>query len=328
MKIYTRVVIDMVTLEEVKVECLDYHGPVAECKGGGGGGAGAGVIDYPDYMETMHTTWLDDVDGYMDDVIGSSPYTSATPYDPDDDLTEMDNAVAAFNNVIDAIIVTTDYATYSSAVRDQVDGEIITTTRVDGAIAAYADVLNDEYDSDVAKLKASMLDIGASMSSAILIAEADLHAKKERTLTDFGGKLYVETERQRNEMINTGVQLLLNTALQRVRFEGDVARLTADTKRIRIVAKGEETREGYEYDELDARWDLEMTKYGAAMMASIGGGVVGADSGKMSKTQSVLSGALSGAASGAMVGSMVPGIGTGVGLGVGAALGAFGGLLQ
>lgn len=325
MKVYTRVVIDMRTLEEVETEYYDYDGPVAECKGGGGGGAGAGVIDYPDYMETQHTTWLTDVDGYMDAAIGNSPYAAAVAYDPGTDLDAMDTAITAFNTIVDAIAVATDYATYSLAVKNQVDNVVISTSKVDAEIAAYADVLADVHDEDVVKLKSGMLDIGATMTSAFTLAEADLYAKKERAVTEFGTRLYVEMERQRNEMIASGTHLVFQAHLQRSQLEGDVARLTSDAKRIRIVARGEEARENYEYDEMDAKWDLEMTTFGANMMASIGGGVVSSDAGKMSKTQSVLSGALSGAAMGAMAGAQFgqPLLGAGVGAVLGAAGGWF-----
>jgi len=323
MKIYTKVVIDMATLEEVESESFEYSGPIVECKGGGsgGGGGGSGRVSYPTYMETIHSTWLTDVDGYMDSAIGNSPYTTAVAYDPDDDLDAMDAAITAFNTVVDAISVATDYASYSDAVVAQVDDNVITTTLIDTAIAAHADVIDADYDDMVTKFQSGMRDIGAAMTSSFVIGQADIYAKKERTLTEFSGKLYVEMERQRNEMVNHGVELVFKSHLQRVDFEKAVATLTADANRIRIVAKGEEARENYEYDEMDARWDLEMTTYGAAMLASIGGGTPARDTGKMSKTQSVLSGALSGASMGAMTGNPWA-------VGIGAAAGAIGGLLS
>jgi len=327
MRVYTEVVIDISTLEETSVEAFDYSGSVAECKGGGGGGGGTGKIDYPDYMETMHSTWLDDVDGYMDAAIGNSPFTTATAYDPDTDLDAMDTAICAFNTVVDAIDAATDYASYSNAVKNQVDNNVVSTTKIDADIAAYADVLDSDYDDAVTKLQSGMRDIGAAMTSSFVIAQADLYAKKERDLTEFGRRLYIEVERQRNEMITAGVDLVFKSHLRRVQFEDDVARLTADAKRIRIVAKSEETKENYDYDEVDARWDLDMTAYGVNVLAGIGGGVVQPQSGKgMSKAQSALSGALSGAAAGAMIGAETS-LGNPMGIGIGAALGLAGGLL-
>lgn len=313
MKVYKRVTLDMRTLEVIGEESFSYEGPIAECKGGGGGG-NSGKVDYPDYMEAMHTTWLDDVDGYMDAAIGNSPYTTAVAYDPDDDLDAMDAAIVAFNTVVDAISVATDYASYSTAVKNQIDNNIISTTHIDALIAAHADVIDSDYDDMVTKFTSGMRDIGAAMTSSFTYGQADIYAKKERDLTEFGKTLYVEAERQRNEMIREHVNLVFRAHLQRVQFEEDVAKLIADSCNIRIVAKGEEARENYEYDEMDAKWDLEVTHYGAAMMASIGGGVPVSDSGKMSKSQSKLSGALSGAAVGTAI---MPGWGTAIGAAAG-----------
>jgi len=222
--------------------------------------------------------------------------------------------------------VATDYASYSTAVKNQVDNNVISTTIIDADIAAHASVIDADYDDDVTKLQSGMRDIGAAMTSSFVIGQADLYAKKERALVEFGTRLYTETERQRNEMITAGVSLVFQAHLQRTGFEGDVARLTADAKRIKIVAKGEQAREDYEYDEMDAKWDLEMTNYGAAMLAGIGGGVVSRDSGKMSKTQSMLSGALSGGAMGTQAGLALgnPAIGAGIGVVLGIAGGLFG----
>jgi len=322
MKVYTKVVIDMRTLEVVDEESFDYGGSVAECKGGGGGG-GSGKVSYPAYMETQHGIWLTDVDDYIDTAMTASPYTSALAYAPDTDLAAMDNAISAFDTVIDALDAAADYATYSDAVVAQVDTNVVSTTHIDAQIAAYAAVLDSDYDDAVAKLQSGMRDIGAAMTSSFVIAQTDLYAKKERDLTEFGKRLYIEGERQRNEMVTVGVKDVFLAHSQRVQLESDVARLTADAKRIRIVAKGEETKENYEYDELDARWDLKMTNYAAQMMASIGGGVASSPRATMSKSQSVLSGALSGAAIGAnpAFAAATGGWSIAIGAGVGALVG-------
>ena len=303
MKVYTKVTINIRTLKEVELKCYEYDGPVAECKGGGGGG-GSGKVGYPAYMESMHSTWLDDVDGYMDAAIGNSPFTTATAYDPDTDLAAMDTAIVAFNTAVDAISVATDYASYSTAVKNQVDNNVISTTKIDADITAYAAVLDSDYDDLVTKLQSGMRDIGAAMTSSFVIGQSDLYAKKERDITEFGKRLYVEVERQRNEMITTGVTLVFQAHIQRVQLEADVARLVADAKRIRIVAKSEETKENYDYDEIDAKWDLSLVQYGANMLGSIGGGVMPVNEGKgMSKGQSALSGAMAGAGAMAATGN-------------------------
>jgi len=320
MKIYTKLTIDMRTLEVIDEESYDYNGQVAECKGGGGGG-GTGKVDYPDYMETMHSTWLTDVDGYMNSAIGNSPFTTATSYDPDTDLTAMDAAVTAFNTVVDAINATTYYVSASNAVYGQIDDNVISTTKVDALIAAHALVIDSDYDDMVTKLQSGMRDVGAAMTSSFVVGQADLYAKKERVLADFGKDLYVQLEKQRNQLVMTGTERVMQMYMDRANFESQVAQHTANAKRIRIIAKGEQTSKDYEYDMQDAYWDLSVTQYGANMMASIGGGVgVGPDMKKISKTESAMAGAMAGASIGAASG-------TGWGVAIGAVVGGIGGYL-
>lgn len=298
MKVYTKVVISVRTLEVVDEESFDYVGPVAECKKGGGssgGGGGSGKISFPSYMETWHSTWLDNVAGYMTTAItGNSPYVTALAYDPDTDLAAMDTAITAFNTVVDALDPTVDYVTISDVVKNQVDASMVDTTHIDNQIAAYASVLDAGYDNVVAELQSVSRDNGVVMTSSFAIAQGDLYARRERNLTEFGRKLYVEAERQRNVAIAQGIGSIFQATIQRAQFESDVARLVADTKRMRVIAKGEETRENYEYSELNAKWDLEMTTYGTGMLGAIGGANTSADSGKMSKSTSKLSGGYKG----------------------------------
>lgn len=327
MKVYTRVVINMRTLETIHEESFDYNGSITECKGGGGGGGGgSGKVSYPSYMETMHSTWLTDVDGYINTAVsGSSPYASATAFDPTTALSAADTAVAAFNTLVDAIDPTAEYATTATAVELAVDG-IISTSHIDSLVDAYAAKLNADYDELVAKLQSGSRDIGVAMTSAFVFAQGDLYAKKERDISEFSAKLYTELDRQRNELIVGGIERVMLYRVQRIDFERAVAAATIEANRIRIVAESEETRENYEYDDLDARWDLEMSQYGAQMMASIGGGTTGVSRPQMSKSQSALSGALSGAAMGAVIGAQTS-LGNPLGVGIGAALGFFGGVL-
>ena len=49
MKIYSRIVIDIETLETLEVECFEYDGPVAQCGSGGGGTTTSTTTNTPDY---------------------------------------------------------------------------------------------------------------------------------------------------------------------------------------------------------------------------------------------------------------------------------------
>jgi hypothetical protein len=46
------------------------------------------IIQYAAYVQSWHSTWLADVDSYIDSTIANNPYTSAAAYDPDTDIDE------------------------------------------------------------------------------------------------------------------------------------------------------------------------------------------------------------------------------------------------
>jgi len=116
MKIFTKCVIDMKTLQVVDGELYEYFGPVTECKGGGGGGSGR--VDYPDYMKTVHGNWLDNsgldilsvsVTGIMDAAIGGSPWTAQSAYDPSTDITDYESAIADLKTLLAGITDTSSW---------------------------------------------------------------------------------------------------------------------------------------------------------------------------------------------------------------------------
>ncbi|MHC4640114.1 MAG: hypothetical protein ACYS32_00615 [Planctomycetota bacterium] len=53
MKIYSKIVIDMETMEVVASECFDYHGPISHCGGGKGGGGAEPDYEYNKRMASI-----------------------------------------------------------------------------------------------------------------------------------------------------------------------------------------------------------------------------------------------------------------------------------
>lgn len=70
---------------------------------GNGGSQGSGAVSYPDYMETQHELWLDDVADLIDIYIDSSPYADEDAYSLDDDgyATDIENDLALLRSSVD-----------------------------------------------------------------------------------------------------------------------------------------------------------------------------------------------------------------------------------
>jgi hypothetical protein len=125
-----------------------------------------------------------------------------------------------------------------------------------------------------------------------------------------------------------GTGQILRLMLQRIAWEDDYARMFVEGKRIKIVAKKEQTDQNATIDEKDGLWDLEVFQFGANLMAGIAGGTSGNKLKTPSVAQSVIGGAMSGAATGAMIGGQAGNaVGPGYGALIGAVLGAAAGWL-
>lgn len=137
-------------------------------------------------------------------------------------------------------------------------------------------------------------------------------------------QLAIEQERMSNSLATQNAQGVTALWDSAVKNYGQLAALTIDANRIKIVAKQEEYDKNLQYDRKDAVWDLEMYQYGGNVLASIAGAAIKQNE-EVSTGSSVLGGALAGAAAGAVLGP-VGALSGGAVAGIGAALGGLGGL--
>ena len=114
------------------------------------------------------------------------------------------------------------------------------------------------------------------------------------------GDITVKTDAEYERMYLEGSSQMLRLMLQRIAWEEGYMRTVVEGKRIKIIAKKEETDMDAQIDARDAVWDLSTYQYGANLLAAPGGGTVLPESNKPSQAQSAIGGALSGAAAGAV----------------------------
>jgi hypothetical protein len=345
MKVITRCIISLKTLQVVSEESYKYEGEVALCKGGsgGGGGAGSGAIDYPDYMERIHEDWLDDtgtdtisdsVTSVMSSALGSSPWSGETAYDPDTDITAWETAISDFATILAGLSDTVDWAAlYTQAETSIPDADIagITETEITDDVDAFSDQIDDEITTKVLpRFQAGMRDINAVMSSAFVLGEAIIEGFRDRDVAKHNSALRLAAAEINSKIDSERVQVRLKASeimkemmTNRVSWEQAYAQMVAESRRIKIVAKKEETDMQLKIDEMDALWDLEVFQYGANLLAAIGGGTASTKADKPSMGASMIGGAMTGAAAGGMIAGASKGtIANPVGIIGGAILGA------
>lgn len=336
MRIHTRIILNMESLEVLHEEGYDYYGPVELCKGGGGS---SGQVGYPAYVESIHEDWLwagadtinASVTEVMNDALGASPYAAAVAFDPDADIASYIAAVGNFTATVTALMGNMEL---NPSVPTEVS-EADITTDVANLEAQLRTLKNDRLTGTVLpRFEAGMRDINAVVSSAFVIGRATIEADADAEVTQeaarHGSKLRIAVKATDGQVgeLNLKKAELINKAYQvDADFEKLAAQLMVEAYRIKIVAKKEEIDANQEHDVADAKWDLEVFQYGANVMASVAGGT-SYPTGKKNVAMSAIGGALSGAAAGAATGAMMTGPYAPIGAAIGGLLGLGLGLMS
>ena len=280
----------------------------------GGGGGGSGVVDYPTHMKDFQSSVLnhvgvDTVTSSMVDVmntmLGSSPFTGETAYDPDTDIAANATSVGDLATLVALLSAGTGLDSLISSVLDQ--------TRVDNAVTEFSEDLGDRLTSEVLpRFESGMRDINAVTSSAFALGKSVIEVAQTRQVAKYSADLHMKAFG--DEAIKViGMKL---------EYQRLLTQSVIEANRIKIVAKKEEAEVNLNIDEADANWDITVFQHSANMLASIGGGTAQPQAKKQSQLASAIGGAMTGAAAGAMVGAKIGSVGGPWGAVIGGVLGA------
>ena len=313
MKVITKCVIDIDTLEVIYEESYRYRGEIALCKGSGGGG-GSGAVSHSAYLETIHSSWLDhtavdtitdSITDVMNSALGSSPFVALTAYDPDADLTNLISSTNALQTLVTLLSTGTTL--------DAIVANILSDTYIDDVVTEYAADLDARLIAEILpRFEAGMRDINAVVSSAFVIGRANIEEGQDRQVAKLSADLHLKAASDD----------ALKLVALKLEYQKFASHMLAESYRMKIVAKKEETDINREIDKEDAIWDLEVFQYGGNLLAAIGGGTATTSSHKPSKAASAIGGAMMGAAAGAMIGAEIGSVGGPWGAAAGAVLGA------
>ena len=328
-RISTQVVIDMPTGQVLSEKGFWYAGPLALCKGGGGS---SGQVSYPAYMETLHGSWLDEIDVLITSISASNPYANPglAAYDPTNEINEAIAAYETFDAEMATFTTgdwTTDWDTLSDFAQAYFESNLGGSTELT-ALEAARDVRQEAHIArTVSRYAGGMADIGAVNSSSFVVGIGLIEQEHLRDIDFFGAQLALGAYKEKLNFIAQGVESMKSVTAMRLEAFRTSAAMCTELKRIAIVAGQEYIDKELIYDVQSVLWGLEPYQYGGNMLSAISGGLVenkGASG--MNRLASTLGGGLGAAASGAMVGAMVGGppgalIGGGIGLVLGAGAG-------
>jgi hypothetical protein len=294
------------------------------------------MVDYPAYMQAVHAYWLDGTPGSVGTTSGltktintaltANPFTGLTGYDPTTDAAAMATAIATFQGLITAMSSATDYVTYNNAAAAQVAVVYNPDSYILAKVQAHASALDTEITSKVyPRFEVGMRDINAVQTSAFAIGKAIIEMDRNDKVDKFMADLRFQADSKRSDLIQAATSEIIRIQLQKIEYGRAIAAMTIDQLRLKIAANQDYKTETKAIAADLGRWPLEVYKYGANMLAGIGGGTTSSVPVDGNKTARIIGSGLSAAAAGAMIGGA---IGGNEGGGYGAILGGLAGMLM
>lgn len=281
--------------------------------GSSGGGGSSGKVEYPAYLQTLHSSWLDkagtdgiesSITAVMNTALGSSPFTSAAAYDPSTVLATAGASVGALTGLSLPTVISDTLSNFTTVatLMDTLVPFSVTDTLIAAEVEAYSDILDNEITvKALPKFQRGMQDVNAVQSSSFVIGSALLYAEKTRQVAKFTADLLLKSNSDRNQLLPHIIELEQKAITVRQDFYKVIAQYAVEFARISIVAKKEQVDTNLLVEEKDATWDLRVFQHGGNLMAAIAGAAATVNSQGTGGFSSVLGGAISGAASGAMI---------------------------
>jgi len=292
------------------------------------------AIEYPSYMQDQHQFWLNGTGSgvatggvalQIANALAANPYTSLTGYDPSTDITAMESALSTYSSAVAGLDPHTDYDTFSTAAAAQVDSVISPDSYILARVTAHAAGLDSEINTKIIpRFNAGMRDINAVQSSTFVIGRAIIELDRNDKVDKFAADMRYQADSKRADLIHNATAEMIRMYLQSFEYKRVVAALTVDVKRLKIAAQSDYKTETKAIEADEARWPLEVWKYGGNMLAAIGGGTTSSVPMDGSKTARIIGSGLSGAIAGAQIGSAISG---NSGAGIGAILGGIAGAM-
>ena len=295
------------------------------------------AIEYPTYMQDMHQFWLDGV------VAGSAvetggvalaiknarttnPFTGLTAFNPATSVTAMAAAITAFQAIVTAMDAHANYDTYHDAAVAQIDAKILPDAYILARTQAHASALDSELNAKVIpRFNAGMRDINAVHTSTFAIGRAIIELDRDDKVDKFMADMRFQADAKRGDLIQNAAAEMIRLHLQKIELGRVIMAITIDELRLAIAANADYNTEVKALAADLGRWPLEIYKYGANMLAGIGGGTTSSVPMDGNKTARIIGSGLSGAIAGATIGASFGGSGAGYGAILGGIAGALGG---
>jgi hypothetical protein len=268
-------------------------------------------LQFPEYIQHTHQDYLDgsfsnypyNIKAYLEAALtAGSPYAGAVAYDPSDDLADARTRIDAHAELVDAL----DYANVQDmmplalTVADTLAGS---ASKIDAMVAAFDEKQKDKLYAALNALCGSLFDTRATGNSQFKMALASLYDSHKREVGEYRANLDMQEEKMREYAALQLLESMMRMHLAKLDADARVTGMVTEADIKKILGMKEYHESEIQLAELDAKWDLELFRYGENMLHALSG--VASVGPRYDQRTSGLAGLMSGMGGAASVGVAV-----------------------
>lgn len=296
MRIYTKVVIDMRSLETLHEEYFEYYGEIAECKKDSGGDQEI-TVRYAGYIESKHQDFLSAMQSYRVSIADDSPFADWSDLTIDPAFFGTGYLISSFPSLYDM------YGKFMAGLDvDALHGQIFEDTvngpEVTNLVSAEASLLDDDIDENVIpRFELGMRDANATRTSSFVIGKALIESARVKSVAKFDAELRYRlipvAQSHWAKHLDWNTQVILKY-MEAIKLYYSVAMDVNDFN--------------YEMATKDKLWPFTVMDFERAGLGALQGATTTKTTAGASVAQRAISGALTGMAVGAQVATAIESI--------------------
>lgn len=198
---------------------------------------------------------------------GGNPYSTAFAYDPENDLTDVQDLIDDYIAAAAAVDPATDFTSLLATALTGV-GTLISSTHIDDEVDAFETKTAPAFARSVNRLTGPMASANATTSSAFVIGMALLERGRSTEIDEYRAKLNSNLQQQRAAL---GQQFVSEMSAMLARKNDGLraaAMLQHEMSRSKIIANREFLSEELELDFKDVTYELELFGYANQTLAA------------------------------------------------------------
>lgn len=243
-------------------------------------GGSSGTVSFPDYMQDMHRTWLNDwaddpgsrpfASGTFPNVgvamknatsaVGGNPYTGAVAYSPDTDLGNAQDALEDFG-----VDLASGWSEFLTSAMDGMDVTIASPVGFDDRFDVVNSRIRTEQGKGISRFNDRFVDITAihSKNYAMSLVQQEQHTMD---------RIHEITTTQEETVRNTRLSLLAQFGSVRLDGMRALAVQQSEVSGLTTLGKVQEQQVNQDLENSEATWDLKLFAYGGNVLAASAGG--------------------------------------------------------